>query len=145
MVGPLKIKLGISCDKDTLTNWAMFLPNFTPKHWPKYIHVWLAKAQALLQVILCYLFKSVMSRFFSWTTLLWCIRWKSRSFFKRTNVCLALLKIIQDISILFFCMGHKVWWKILIHSEYFAWRAPCSLGQRWVKLLRIHTWNDISK
>ena len=35
-VDPLKINLGTSCDKD------LTLPNFTPKHWPKYIHAWLA-------------------------------------------------------------------------------------------------------
>ena len=42
-VDPLKINLGTSCNKDlTLPNWAMLLPNFTPKHWPKYIDAWLA-------------------------------------------------------------------------------------------------------
>lgn len=42
-----------------------------------------------------YLFMSVMSLFFSWTTLLWCILWKSLSFFRRTNVCFALLLKIR--------------------------------------------------
>jgi hypothetical protein len=38
-----------------------------------------------------YLRRSVMSLFFSWTTLLWCILWKSLSFLKRTYVWRARL------------------------------------------------------
>lgn len=139
VVDPLKINLGTSCDKDlTLPNWAMLLPNFTPQHWPKYIHAWLANKKKPAANTLPFQVSDETVLFLDNSFMMHSVK---ISFLFQTDKCLFGSSENHTRHQLFLLHGALRFGE-KIHSEYFAWRAPCSLRQRWVKL---HTWNDTSK